>query len=60
MGAWRGPTNVSGLVSVGASGRSVHKDMARAVGSPMDLMVGGVMCVEVLTYSTASTGYVTF
>ena len=40
MGAWRGPTNVSGLVSASARGGSVHKDLARAVGSLLDLVVG--------------------
>ena len=66
MGAWRGPTNVSGLVSAGARWGSVHKDLARAVGSLLDLVVGVAVlhielyALEKVMHATASAGYVAF
>ena len=56
MGAWRGPTNVSGLVSAGARGRSVHKDLARAVGSLLDLMVGELLYTVNFIHTDARNG----
>ena len=60
---------MSGLVSAGARGGSVHKDLARAVGSLLDLVVGVAVIhiegaqtthIEGPTYTTAGAGYVTF
>ena len=57
---------MSGLVSAGARWGSVHKDLARAVGSLLDLVVGVAVlhielyALEKVMHATASAGYVAF